>query len=187
MKERVWSREWQGSETLSQIEEIAGIVHPQSGLFPCSFGCVDYSNVGITAVEMFKRLKIPVAGVLFSATESSSHKNFKNAMANQFQFELQAGRVKYPKMEAIDRDKIMRKHYHQWLALERIVSIGLNDKIAAPSGIHDDGVCSDFLAVWAADKSTTFDRAHAAYKISATSMPGSIVSRRPGGEGRKYL
>lgn len=139
MKERVWSREWQGSETLSQIEEIAGIVHPQSGLFPCSFGCVDYSNIGITAVEMFKRLKIPVAGVLFSATETSSRKNFKNAMANQFQFELQAGRVKYPKMESIDRDKIMRKHYHQWLALERIVSVGLNDKISAPPGLHDDG------------------------------------------------
>ena len=128
-KERVWSREWQGGETLAQAEEIAGIIHPQTGLFPCDFGCVDYSNCGITSVEMFKRLKIPVAGVIFATTDPTSHKNYKNAMANQFQFELQAGRVKYPRMEFIDRDKIMRKHYHQWLALERNVSVGINDKI----------------------------------------------------------
>lgn len=186
MKEKVFSREWQNTETLSQLEEVAGIVHPSSGLFPCAFGCVDYSNVGITAVEMFKRLKIPVAGVLFSATETSSRKNFKNAMANQFQFELQAGRVKYPKMEAIDRDKIMRKHYHQWLALERIVSVGLNDKISAPPGQHDDGPMSDVLAVWAADKNMTFSKVQSTFRINVASMPQSIMSRRPGNN-NKYL
>jgi hypothetical protein len=184
VKEKVFTREWQGGETLSQLEEIAGLVHPQSGLFPCSFGCVDYSNIGITAVEMFKRLKIPVAGVLFSATETSSRKNYKNAMANQFQFELQSGRVKYPKMEVIDRDKIMRKHYHQWLALEKIVSVGLNDKIAAPQGLHDDGPMSDLLAVWAADKHATFSKVQSAFRINVVGMPGSIVSKRPGQEKR---
>lgn len=186
VKEKVFSREWQNTETLSQLEEVIGIVHPSSGLFPCAFGCVDYSNVGITAVEMFKRLKIPVAGVLFSATETSSKKNFKNAMANQFQFELQAGRIKYPKMEAIDRDKIMRKHYHQWLALERIVSVGLNDKIMGPPGQHDDGPMSDILAVWAADKNMTFNKVQSTFRINVASMPQSILSRRPGGQ-NKYL
>lgn len=186
VKERVWSREWQGSETLSQAEEIAGIVHPQTGLFPCAFGCVDYSNVGITTVELFKRLKIPVAGVIFATTEPTSRKNFKNAMANQFQFELQAGRVKYPKMEAIDRDKIMRKHYHQWLALERIVSVGLNDKIAAPPGLHDDGCMSDLLAVWASDKNATFSKVQSTFRIGVAGAPTSIVQKRPGGQNR-YL
>ncbi len=186
VKERVWSREWQGGETLAQMEEIAGIIHPQSGLFPCSFGCVDYSNIGITAVEMFKRLKIPVAGVLFSATDPTSHKNFKNAMANQFQFELQADRVKYPQEEAIDRDKIMRKHYHQWLALERIVSVGLNDKITAPPGLHDDGCMSDLLAVWACDKNMTFSKTNSAFRIGVASANTSIVQKRPGGSNR-YL
>ena len=186
-KEKVFTKEWQGGETLTHLEEIAGIVHPASGLFPCNFGCVDYSNIGITAVEMFKRLKIPVAGVLFSATESTSKKNFKNAMANQMQFELQSDRVKYPKMDAIDHDKIMRKHYHQWLALERNVSIGLNDKIAAPPGIHDDGVMSDLLAIWAADKNMTFTKTRTAFRIGIASMPGSIMSKNPNGGGGRYL
>jgi len=186
MKERVWSREWQGGETIAQAEEIAGIVHPQTGLFPCDFGCVDYSNVGITSVEMFKRLKIPVAGVIFSTTDPTSHKNYKNAMANQFQFELQAGRVKYPKMEHVERDKIMRKHYHQWLALERIVSVGINDKITAPPGLHDDGCMSDLLAVWACDKNMTFNKVQSTFRIGVSAANTSIVQRRPGGD-KRYL
>lgn len=186
IKERVYSREWQGGEGLAQAEDIAGLIHPQSGLFPCAFGCVDYSNIGITAVEMFKRLKIPVAGVLFSATDPTSHKNYKNAMAHQFQFELQADRVKYPKMEAIDRDKIMRKHYHQWLALERIVSVGLNDKISAPAGLHDDGPMCDLLAIWAADKNMTFNKVQSTFRIGVASANTSIVQKRPGGSNR-YL
>ena len=185
IKERVWSREWQGGETLAMTEEIAGIIHPQTGLFPCDFGCVDYSNAGITSVEMFKRLKIPVAGVIFATTDPTSHKNYKNAMANQFQFELQAGRIKYPKMESIDRDKIMRKHYHQWLALERNVSIGINDKIAAPPGLHDDGCMADLLAIWAIDKNSTFKKVHSALRIGVASTNTSIVQKRPGGQ-RRY-
>ena len=184
VKEKVWAREWQGSSVLEQAEEISGIVHPISGLFPCAFGCVDYSNVGITMVEMFKRLKIPVVGVIFSTTEPTSRKNYKNAMANQFQFELQSDRIKYPKMESLDRDKIMRKHYHQWLALERIVSVGLNDKITAPQNMHDDGAMSDLLAIWAADKNSTFSKVQSTFRIGVASMPGSIVSKRPGEPGR---
>lgn len=187
IKEKVYCREWQNTETLSQLEEVAGIVHPATGIFPCKFGCVDYSNIGITAVEMFKRLQIPAAGVIFSATETSSRKNYKNAMANQYQFELQAGRIKYPKMDCIERDKIMRKHYHQWLALERIVSVGLNDKIAAPPGAgHDDGPMSDILGVWAADKNTTFSKVQSTFRISIASTPQSIFAKRPGNN-NKYL
>ncbi len=186
VKEKVWAREWQGSSVLEQAEEIAGLIHPTSGLFPCAFGCVDYSNVGITMVEMFKRLKIPVAGVIFSTTEPTSRKNYKNAMANQFQFELQSERIKYPKMESLDRDKIMRKHYHQWLAFERIVGVGLNDKLSAPQGSHDDGVCSDMLAIWSADKNASFNKVQSTFRIGVTSMPGSIVSKRPDG-GNRFL
>jgi hypothetical protein len=134
---------------------------------------------------MFKRLKIPVAGVIFATTDPTSHKNYKNAMANQFQFELQAGRIKYPKMESIDRDKIMRKHYHQWLALERNVSIGINDKIAAPPGLHDDGCMADLLAVWAIDKTSTFKKAQSHLRIGIASANTSIVQNRPGGQ-RRY-
>lgn len=187
-KQKVFAQEWQGVETLSQIEQIAGIVHPVSGKFPCTFGCVDYSNVGITAVEMFKRLRIPAAGVLFSATEPSSKKNYKNAMSDHMQFELQADRIKYPCMEDLERDKVMRKHYHEWLALERTMSVGLNSKITAPSGLHDDGAMSDLLAIYAADKGTSFKAAGPSTKIAITYLPRSIVSRRPGDTGgKKYL
>jgi len=187
-KEKVFCQEWQSVETLSQAEEIAGIVHPGTGKFPCSFGCVDYSNVGITAVEMFKRLRISVAGVLFSATESSSKKNFKNAMADHFQFELQAGRIKYPRLEDVEKNKVLRKHYHEWLALERISGAGLNDKINAPSGMHDDGAMSDLLAVYACDKNDTFKKASAHHRLFVSSMPRSVFSSRPGDSpGKRFL
>ncbi len=186
-KEKIFCKEWQGGETLSQIEEVARIVHPTTGTFPCTFGCIDYSNVGITAVEMFKRLKIPAAGVLFSQTEQSSKKNFKNAMAHQMKFELQADRVKYPKLEDIEQHRIFRKHYHQWLALERNVTVGLNDKIEAPKGLHDDGVMADLLAIWACDKSMTFKKMRPIVKINSVVMPRSIFSANPKHQGGRFL
>jgi len=189
IKEKVACFQWQGGETLSQLEQVAGIVHPHTGIFPCKFGCIDYSNVGITAVEMFKRLKIPAAGVIFSATDSVSKKNYKNAMADHFKFELQADRVKYPRMEDIESHKVFRKHYHELLALECHAGVSLNSKICAPPGIHDDGSMSDFLGVYASDKSQTFKKISSTYRIPGTGMPRSIVGGgMPGRDnGKRFL
>lgn len=192
IKEKIACYEWQGGETLSQIKEAMDLVHPITGLFPCAFGCVDYSNVGITAVEMFKNSRIPVAGILFSSTEPSSHKNYKNAMAHQFKFELQSNRVKYPALKDLDQHKVFRKHYYQWCALEKHSGVGINDQIAAPKsgGYHDDGFASDILAVWAADKGDTFGSNRPTYSIPSASIGRSVFSKRldsKDDQGKKYL
>jgi hypothetical protein len=191
VKEKIFCREWQGTESLSQLEDIIPIIHPVTGVFPCSFGCIDYSNIGITAVELFKRYQIHVAGVLFSATEPTSKKNYKNAMATHFKFELQADRIKYPMMEEVEKDKTFRKHYHQWMMLEKHQSVGLNDKILAPSGMHDDGCMADLLATYAADKHQSFaKRALSGIKLPGPHTARSIMS--PGNQsgraqGRRFL
>src|ERR1035437_1399261 len=136
-KEKIQVFEWQGGETLKQIKDAIEIVGP-GGMFPCAFGCVDYSNVGITAVELFKQNKINVVGIMFAQTEPTSHKNYKNALMHHFKFELQADRVKMPPLEAMEKHKVFRKHFYEWCALERISGVGLNDLIRAPSGGHDD-------------------------------------------------
>ena len=59
-------------------------------------GLADYSNIAIGIVEMFKKEGIPVVGVTFGATEPITKKNYKNAMVDQFVFELDSGRVQYP-------------------------------------------------------------------------------------------
>jgi hypothetical protein len=180
IKEKICCFEWQGGETLGQLKDVLEIVNPIGGLFPCAFGCVDYSNVGITAVEIFKNNKIAVAGIMFAQTEPSSHKNYKNAMAHHFKFELQADRVKMPSFESMEKHRIMRKHFYEWCSLERHSGVGLNDLIRAPSGSHDDGVFSDMLAVWAADKSETLGMNRPLYKIPMSGINRGLYSARPG-------
>jgi len=189
IKEKVGVYEWQGGDSLTQIEEAIQIVHPSYGVFPCTFGLIDYSNVGITAVETFKRAKVPVAGIMFAATEPSSHKNYKNAMCEQFKFELQAGRIKYPSMDEIESNTLFRKHYYQWVALENHIGLGLNSKISVPNG-HDDGVFSDCMSIFAADKTTIFKQGLSSIHIPSATMPRSILSPRPNDintQGRRFL
>src|ERR1035437_6470421 len=91
---------WQG-DVVGQMQEIRDIVHPIDGIFQCEMGLADYSNIAIGIVELFKKEGIPVAGVTFGATEPITKKNYKNAMVDQFVFELDSGRVQYPSLEEI--------------------------------------------------------------------------------------
>jgi hypothetical protein len=155
LKEKVFCFEWQG-DILQQIEEIKAIIHPQTGRFKCKFGLADYSNVATTTVEMFKKEKIPIEGIMFNGAEPTTHKNFKNAMVDEFVFELQCGRLKFPKLEQIEANAIFHKSLLEWFAIERYKKTGINDKIEAPSDMHDDHCMADILAIWAADRFDTF-------------------------------
>lgn len=154
-KEKVKCFEWQGN-IIDQIEDIRRIIHPQTGLFPCVFGLADYSNIAIGAVEAFKKEGIPIEGIIFSHTESTSHKNFKNAMFDQFIIELQSNRVKYPSLDKLNKDACMKKSFNEWCNIERHKRQGINDTIQAAAKNHDDHPCADVLAVWAIDKNSTF-------------------------------
>ena len=173
-KERVASYIWKG-DPRTQMEEIWQIIHPQDGLFRCKMSLVDYSNIGITTVDLFKARKVPILGRHFQATEPRSKKNWKNALYDHFLVQLQTGKVTYPDVAELEKQNLDAKGsalvqiknalrgYWEWCSLERIRGKGLNDKIQAPAdnvegeegeseGRAFDDVCTaDVLAIWALD------------------------------------
>ncbi len=172
--EKVATFIWKG-DPLGQIEEIWEIINPQTGLFKCKLTLVDYSNIGIDVVELFKRKGVPILGKHFQQTEKDSKRNWKNAMFNYFLVQLQTGNVKYPSIKQLELDKVeadaeeririanMLRGFWEWTTLQRIRGRGLNDTIEAPeetvdaeegeSGrAYDDICCADVMACWAAGK-----------------------------------
>lgn len=148
---------WQG-ETTTQMQEIRDLVHPIDGTFKCVMGLADFSNFAIGLVDIFKKEGIPIAGVSFGSKEPITNKNYKNAMVDQFVFELDNGRVQYPSLETIKKNKFFKEGYEQWGLLERHrSSAGINDKIfVEASAGHDDHVSADILAVWCADQEKSY-------------------------------
>jgi len=156
-KDIVFKQMWQG-DTLVQMQEIRDLVHPIDGTFKCEMGLADFSNFAIGLIDIFKKEGVPIAGVSFGSKEPVTNKNYKNAMTDQFVFELDSGRVQYPSLETVKKNKVFKEGFEQWGLLERHRSkAGINDKIFvdAASG-HDDHVSADVLAVWCADQEKTF-------------------------------
>lgn len=179
-KEKVASYIWVGNP-LQQMEEIWQIIHPQTGLFRCKMTLVDYSNIGIDVVNMFKANKVPILGRHFQATEAKSKKNWKNAMYDYFEVQLQTEKLFYPNVMDLEKAELDAKGpllvqiknalrgFWEWCELQRIRGRGLNDKIQAPEdnvegeeggeegegntgGRAFDDVCTaDIMAVWALD------------------------------------
>lgn len=152
--------QWQGDLTV-QAEEIMHII---TDVFPCEFGCADYSTMGTAIVDQFLSKKIPIAGIAYKKTDPVSGKNYKNSIFDQFVYELRHDRVKYPALKSLlDEDgkittneaQLLNKHLIEWGAVERRrKAVGINDDISAPKGggYHDDCVNAAALFVWACDK-----------------------------------
>lgn len=200
VKEKVACFTWQGN-ILQQLKEIEQIIHPKTGLFPCQFGLADHSNIAITAIEQWKQNGISIEGVKFGSTEKASGKNFKNAMFDQFKFELQAGRIKYPKLkqfdsrstdsEALSKQRItFKKAFSEWCAVERHKKLGINDTISAPADMHDDHPCADVLCIWSMDKAGNYSQGQGATFnfptpiTGVTRVLGRGVQTDPGSKGR---
>jgi hypothetical protein len=79
-------------------------------------------------------------------------------MVDQFVFELDSGRVQYPNLEKIKKNKSFKEGFDQWGLLERHrSSVGINDKIFVDASAgHDDHVSADVLAVWCADQEKSY-------------------------------
>jgi len=177
--QKVASFEWQDIPPSDLMEDIRAIIHPETGLFPCVFGFADFSNIAISMVDFFKKEKIPIEGIQYQATEPNTHKNFKNAMFDQFVFELECGRVQYPKLEKFQQNKAFNKSYQEWCFIERHQKQGINAIIEAPSAdFHDDHPNADVLAVFAATRAETFKGTFATKPIvPPLSGPSSVASR----------
>lgn len=154
VKEVVGVWEWQG-DIADQISEVISLVHPTTGIFKCRYGAADYSTMGSAIVDFINKEGINVNGIKYKSTETATGKNYKNAIFDQFLFELRQDKFKYPAQEYIDRSKLLLKHIEQWEVLERRKTSGLNDAISAPTigGYHDDACNAAALACWAAERS----------------------------------
>lgn len=158
VKEIVACYTWQG-DTEEQSTQIINII---TKVFPCVFGCADYSSMGISIVDQFINANIPIAGISFKAKEPVTGKNYKNAMFDQILFEIRQDRFKYPNLNNMvtndntptEEAKLINEHFFQWCALERRKLIGINDEISAPknSTVHDDAPMACALLCWAMDK-----------------------------------
>lgn len=158
-KEVVALYSWQGDTTV-QAEEI---IHIITKIFPCTFGCADYSTMGVSIVDQFLKAGVPMVGISYKKTEPLSGKNYKNSMFDQFVYELRHDRFKYPSLDSLLENhlmttkeaKLLNEHLIQWCSIQRIrKATGINDDISAPkeSKAHDDAPNAAALFVWACDK-----------------------------------
>ena len=179
-KDKVFCRDWKG-DLSDQLDEIVGLIHPQSGTFKCRGVLADYGNQGAPLVDiMKKKFRIPIDGVFFQSREPTSGKNYKNAMYEYFQFELRNGRARYPNVMNVTSmnesvlTKTMRFHFEQWCGLERRRGIQVNDKISAMEGERDDSCSADILAIWSADKSGESHLGLSGYQIPLGKKAASL-------------
>lgn len=141
--------EWQG-DTYNQVQEIIDIVHPETGKYRCIDGILDRGSLGTAIYDQLRR-KIPVKAIMYKETDPDTKKNYKNAMFDHFLVELRSNRVKYPKAEYTNKDKVLKKHINEWTSIVRKNMVGINAKIEAPTGLHDDCANSTVMAVYCAD------------------------------------
>ena len=182
VKEKIFAKEWKG-DLSQQAGDILSYIHPKNGVFRCKFGLADYGNMGAAVVDILKAEGVPIEGLFFQGREPHTGKNFKNAMVDNFVFELRNDRVKYPTVvnpkhqSFIFKDeisKLFKKHFDEWCSLEKLVGTGLNAKIKAPDELHDDGSFSDSLAVFAADGKFNPEDNVSKYKLPSAVKGGSI-------------
>ena len=141
--------EWQG-DTYDQVEQIVSIVHPETGKFRCVDGILDRGSLGTAIYDQLRR-KIPVKAIMYKETDPYTKKNYKNAMFDHFLVELRSNRVKYPKAEYTNKDKVLKKHINEWTTIVRKNQVGINAKIEALPNMHDDTCNSAVMAVYCAD------------------------------------
>ncbi len=197
-KEKVATYIWVG-KPLEQEEEIWQIINPTDGLFKCRMTLVDYSNIGINITDRFRARKMPILGKLFGATEPKSKKNWKNAMYDYFQVQLQTNKIKYGDTKLLEKKRISAtggmltqivntlRGAWEWGTLQRIRKGGNNDIIEAPSeGVegedgetekaHDDVCSSDILGVWALDHiDALLEEVADAGNLSAYQIPTAVI------------
>ena len=187
VKEIVACYTWQG-DTEEQSNQIINII---TKVFPCAFGCADYSSMGISIVDQFINANIPIAGISFKAKEPITGKNYKNAMFDQILFEIRQDRFKYPNVNNMvsndgtpsEEAKLVNEHFFQWCALERRKMVGINDEISAPknSTVHDDAPMACALLCWAMDKADDEKRELGLFRNSvniAKPVFGASIVRR---------
>jgi len=151
---RMYGQQWQGDPIL-QYEEIKKVLQ----LWRCSYGLIDFSNIAINFVAMFKKDGINCDGIQYARTCPESHKDYKTTIFDNFLAKLNLDQLMYPNIDDIEeknptisKDVIenFKEGFYQWSVLQRIKSKKSDRvKIEAPSGQKDDITNSDSLCIFA--------------------------------------
>jgi hypothetical protein len=159
-KQKVWSKEMQGTSYPEQMRFIASLFGGPNPRFKVSSIFADYTGCGRPVVQTLQEdygLN-QLQGITFNAADTftRSGMNMKNIMFAQFKNEVVHDRFKYPEKEVFlsSAGSEMNYFYHkmvgEWSDLEMTVGLTVNKKINAPQGGHDDTCCADILANFAA-------------------------------------
>jgi len=159
-KQKIWSKEFHGTSYPEQMKDIARIFGGPNPQFRTDSIFADFTGCGRPVVEtLIQDYGITqLKGITFNSSDTftNSGMNMKNIMFAQFKNEVDHDRMKYPKKDNFlsVMGTLANGFYHkmvgEWKDLEFEVRYGVNKRISAPGGGHDDVACADVLACFAA-------------------------------------
>ena len=159
-KQKVFCKEMHGVSYPQQIREIARLFGGNNPIFRTTSIFADFTGCGRPVVQSLQEEwgLTQLVGITFNGadTYTQSGMNMKNIMFAQFKHEVGYGIFKYPnkdiflKTAGLEMNGFYHKMVGEWRDLESEQRLGVNKRIEAPSGGHDDVCCADALANFAA-------------------------------------
>lgn len=160
-RQKVFAMDMHGTDYNTQRLEIVKLFGGPRPRFPVSSIFCDYTGCGRPIVDILRGQDglRQLEGIIFNASDTftRSGMNMKNIMFAKIRNEISAGRFQYPSKDVVNRmgNPDFIGFYHkmigEWKDLEQEVRMGINKRIEAPTGGHDDVCCSDALANFAAE------------------------------------
>ncbi len=161
IRQKVFAMEMHGTDYNTQRLEIVRLFGGFNPVFNVRSIFADYTGCGKPIVDILIHQDglRQIEGIIFNQSDrfTNSGMNMKNIMFAKIRNEIASARFKYPKRDIIsrNRDQSVVALYHkmigEWQDLEQEVRMGVNKRIEAPTGGHDDACCSDALANFAVD------------------------------------
>ena len=159
-KQKIYSEEMHGTAYPEQMRRIAQLFSGRNPRFAVKSIFADFTGCGRPVVQTLQYdygLK-QLEGITFNGadTYTRSGMNMKNIMFASFKNEVSYDRFKYPKKDrflataGLEMNGFYHKMIGEWRDLEQEVKLGVNKRIEAPTGSHDDVCCADVLANFAA-------------------------------------
>lgn len=162
-KQKVWAKELQGVSYPEQMEIIARLFGGPKPRWNVKSIFADMTGCGYPVVQCLKDEYglHQLTGIIFNQTDryTNSGMNMKNVMLSSIKNDISRDLFKYPNEKNIQNLKnndlyaFYKKMLEEWQDLEFENTMGINKKISAPKGQHDDVPMADALANFAMDHS----------------------------------
>lgn len=159
-KQKIFGMEMHGTSYPEQMRQMAALFGGRNPRFKVKSIFADYTGCGRPVVQTLQEEYglTHLVGITFNSSDTftRSGMNMKNIMFAQLKNEVVYDRFKYPKKDLFlasagsDMNGFYHKMVGEWKDLEQEIKLGVNKRIEAPTGGHDDVCCADALANFAA-------------------------------------